>query len=65
MCKYCDIKKTKENYGRAETYICDSRYECCHIVYEDGIYYIRIVGSDESFSDRISFCPFCGRKLND
>ena len=70
MCKYCDVNKksiggyyVNEIYGEAETYICDNRYECCSIAYKDGVYCIRICGNDEGFSEPISWCPFCGRKL--
>lgn len=67
MCKYCEkLKKQfdfdKNKRGKA---ICDGEYEYCCIIKDtdDGSYYIGLYGSFETFSDEISFCPFCGRKL--
>lgn len=67
MCKYCEkLKKQfdfdKNKRGKA---ICDGEYEYCCIIkdIDDDSYYIGLYGSFETFSDEISFCPFCGRKL--
>lgn len=68
MCKYCDVKPSsnvwdKDEYGDM---ICNTKYEGCNIVKsDDGNFYIYLCGSYEDFSEPISFCPFCGRKLNE
>ena len=69
MCKYCECKKSKISpflSCRGEE-IVDTRYTACHIEYDEdiGTYTIYAAGDDEGWSEPISFCPFCGRKLND
>ena len=71
MCKYCnmipdihDWSETKITYS-GESEICDSKYENSKIVYNNGYYYIVLRGSYETYSEPISWCPFCGRKLKD
>lgn len=67
MCKYCEELKKRFDFDKDERGypICDGEYEYCCIIKDtdDGSYYIGVYGSYESFSDEISFCPFCGRKL--
>ena len=71
MCKYCNMIPEIYNYGDTNiTYvgeedICDSKYEYCKIVYNNDKYYIVLRGSYEDYSEPISCCPFCGRKLKD
>ena len=64
MCKYCetDIWNNCSQFYRGEL-ICDTKYESCEIVYEDDDYHIHLSGSYEDYSEPISYCPFCGRKL--
>lgn len=47
----------------AEEDICDGKYQYCKIVYCNDNYYIALRGSYETYSEPISWCPFCGRKL--
>ena len=69
MCKYCNMIPEIYNYGETNiTYvgeedICDSKYEYCKIVYNNDKYYIVLRGSYEDYSEPISWCPFCGRRL--
>ena len=66
MCKYCETD-TWDNllqFWMGEV-ICDTIYEECKIVRKDDDYHIRLTGSYEDYSDPISFCPFCGRKLKE
>ena len=71
MCKYCNMIPEIYNYGEtniaysAEEDICDGNYEYCKIVYNNDKYYIVLRGSYEDYSESISWCPFCGRKLKD
>ena len=60
MCKYCTCNKNL--YGKGFP-IADGYYETCFIQEEDNYYYIVVVGSDKSYSEPISFCPFCSRNL--
>lgn len=71
MCKYCnmipyihDWSETKITY-HGESDICDGKYEYCKIVYINDYYYIVLRGSYETYSEPISYCPFCGRKLKE
>lgn len=71
MCRYCnmipdihDWNETNITYS-AEGDICDGKYEYCKIVYYNGNYYIVLRGSYETYSEPISWCPFCGRRLYD
>ena len=69
MCKYCnmipdihDWNETNITYS-AEEDICDGKYEYCKIVYNNDKYYMVLRGSYETYSEPISWCPFCGRRL--
>lgn len=69
MCRYCnmipdihDWSETNITYS-AEEDICDGKYEGCKIVYNNDRYYIVLRGSYETYSEPISWCPFCGRRL--
>ena len=57
-----DWSETNITYS-AEEDICDGKYEYCKIVYNNGKYYIRLNSSYETYSEPISWCPFCGRRL--
>lgn len=69
MCIYCNMIPDIHDWGETEiTYsgesnICDDKYEYCQIVYNNNNYYIKLIGSNETYSEPISYCPFCGRKL--
>ena len=65
MCKYCETsRKIDEFYTEGEN-IASTRYEGCNIAQDirDKKYYIKVSGSYEDFSEQISCCPFCGKKL--
>lgn len=69
MCRYCnmipdihDWNETELTYS-AEGDICDGKYEYCKIVYNNNNYYVVLRGSYETYSEPISWCPFCGRRL--
>ena len=65
MCKYCETsRKIDEFYTEGES-IASTRYEGCNIAQDirDEKYYIKVSGSYEDFSEQISYCPFCGKKL--
>lgn len=66
MCKYCetDTWNNLSQFWMGEA-ICDTKYEDCKIVHENDDYYLYLEGSYEDYSDPISWCPFCGRKLKD
>ena len=66
MCKYCetDTWNNISQFLMGEV-ICDTKYEDCKIVHENDDYYIYLVGSYEDYSEPISYCPFCGRKLKE
>ena len=66
MCKYCETD-TWNNFSQfwMGEVICDTKYEECKIVHENDDYYIYLVGSYEDYSEPISYCPFCGRKLKE
>ena len=67
MCKYCDVKPDK--YGSSsffgEEMLVSSKVGR-KLQYSKGYgYSLYVVGEIEDWSDKISFCPFCGRKLED
>lgn len=67
MCKYCDLREDIHPYGehtdmKGEV-ICDGKYEVCRIIQIGISYHIQLLGSYETLSDPIGYCPFCGRKL--
>ena len=67
MCKYCDVKPDK--YG-SSSYLGEEMLPGtkvgCKIEYSEGYgYSLYVVGETEEWSELISFCPFCGRKLNE
>lgn len=66
MCKYCETN-IWDNCLKLWTgdLICDTKHESCKIVFEVDDYYIHLSGSHEDYSEPISYCPFCGRKLNE
>lgn len=66
MCKYCETD-TWDNISKfwMGEVICDNTYEDCKIVHTDDDYYIYLIGSYEDYSEPISYCPFCGRKLKE
>lgn len=66
MCKYCEVKPSCHDWDKNEygDIICETNYEGCKISKsDDGNFCIYLSGSYEDFSEPISFCPFCGRKL--
>jgi uncharacterized protein (DUF427 family) len=70
MCKYCECKVKYEGYEKEGAIIAEGQYSaCCIIQYANSTeYYIAVAGDGDEFfqcSDPISFCPFCGRKLNE
>ena len=71
MCKYCDMEAEQEYYNQPPIYrgssICSAGYFDCYITMEDGTYYIDLIGSpfEKDYSEQISYCPFCGRKLKE
>lgn len=65
MCKYCETN-TWDNCMKLwmGELICDTKYECCKIIQkDDDDYHIYLSGNYEDYSEPISYCPFCGRKL--
>lgn len=66
MCKYCDTD-TFDNLSRVwlGELICNTKYESCKIVLDNDDYYIYLSGNYEDYSEPISYCPFCGRKLKE
>lgn len=68
MCKYCECKvdEAKPWWGcKGAEIVPDYRYIGCTINYskENDTYSLCVIGEEEGFSDPISFCPFCGKKL--
>lgn len=73
MCKYCDIDKKRIQklsdgyysctFAEADNYLVDGKYEACGVAIYGNRYVLRLVGNDETFSEPISYCPFCGKKL--
>lgn len=67
MCKYCDVKPDK--YGSSSYFgeqMLPGARVGCQIDYSKGYgYSLYVVGETEEWTDRISYCPFCGRKLED
>ena len=45
--------------------ICNTDYESCKIVNENDDYCFYLSGTYEDWSEPISYCPFCGRKLKE
>lgn len=63
MCKYCDCQKDN-GIANVGSLIIDSAYEDCWIAKDDkSNYKILMIGDNISYSEKIKFCPFCGRKL--
>lgn len=68
MCKYCECKIKPEfpsiGCKGAQIVPC-AKYIDCRIEYfkSSGEYAIYVAGDYENWSEPISFCPFCGRKL--
>lgn len=69
MCKYCECKTNPDfpSLGCNGADIVGAKYTSCNIQYDSGFngYRIYAAGEDEGYSEIISFCPFCGRNLND
>lgn len=68
MCRYCEVIPSKYDWDKTKygEELCGTKYECANIVQnKERNYYIRICGNYEDFSESISFCPFCGRKLKE
>ena len=66
MCKFCETDTWNHLYNIwVGEVICDTIYEDCKIVRKDDDYRIRLSGSYEDYSEPISYCPFCGRKLKE
>lgn len=64
MCKYCETN-TWNNCMQLwmGEQICDTKYEGFKIVHENDGYYFYLSGNYEDWSEQISYCPFCGKKL--
>lgn len=70
MCKYCDCKENPHlpSLGcRGAEIVPGAKYIGCQIEYSksSGEYSIYVAGDNEDWSEPISFCPFCGRKLKE
>ena len=68
MCKYCDVKPDKYRLGLSfgSEIVPEAHYVGASIVKTSKHkYIISVYGDDECFSEPISFCPFCGRKLKE
>lgn len=67
MCEYCNLKEYIAPYSGRNTMIgkiiCNGIFEYCRIIYRNDNYYIYLNGNKATLSDPISYCPFCGRKL--
>lgn len=67
MCKYCDLREDIHPYGERTDMIgkiiCDGTFEYCRIIYRNDNYYMYLIGNEAILSEPISYCPFCGRKL--
>ena len=66
MCKYCETDTWNNcmQFWMGEL-ICDTKYESCKIVNENDDYCFYLSGTYEDWSESISYCPFCGRKLKE
>ena len=70
MCKYCECKIDEAKPWRGckgAEIVPEGKYIGCQIEYSEssGEYSIYVAGDVEDWSEPISFCPFCGRKLKD
>ena len=70
MCKYCECKVKYEGYEKEGKRIAEGQYSSCCIIQEvdSTEYFIAVAGDGDEFwqyNEPISFCPFCGRKLNE
>lgn len=70
MCKYCECKVKYEGYEKEGTSIAECQYSACCIIQplNSKEYFIAVAGDGDEFwqyDEPISFCPFCGRKLNE
>ena len=72
MCKYCDVKPEKYGtirYGSPLSFgaemLPDTKVGCKIYHSERGGYSLYVVGETEEWTDNISYCPFCCRKLED
>jgi hypothetical protein len=66
MCKYCEVKKSEYKWRKdlVGEKMCETEYEYTKIVQrDDKQFYIYVCGDFEDYSEAISFCPFCGKKL--
>ena len=69
MCRYCEVEIEQDYYNQPPINrgfsICESGNSDCYITAEDNEYYIHLLCSpfDGDYSEPISYCPFCGRKL--
>ena len=67
MCKYCEVIPDKYS---PSSYIGEQMLPFarvgCQIYYSKGAgYRFYVVGETEELTAKISYCPFCGRKLED
>ena len=72
MCKYCDVKPEEYGtvrYGSSSSFgeeMLPGTKVGCKIEYSKGYgYSLYVVGETEEWTDKISYCPFCGKKLKD
>jgi hypothetical protein len=69
MCKYCEVKKRikwKFENDLVGVNICATGDEHATIVQrDDKQFYIYVCGRFDDYSEPISYCPFCGRKLKE
>lgn len=66
MCKYCEVKKSEYKWKKdlVGENICETGREYTTIVKkDDNKFYIYVCGEYDDYSEAISFCPFCGKKL--
>lgn len=71
MCKYCEVYRevTPRKYG-SSAYVGDQMLPFarvgCQIYYSEDVgYSFYVVGETKEWTAKISYCPFCGRKLED
>ena len=66
MCKYCETNVWNNcmQLWMGEL-ICNTDYESCKIVNDNDDYCFYLSGTYEDWSEPISYCPFCGRKLKE
>ena len=68
MCKYCECKVDETSIDKdcRGADIVEIEYLECYIKKMDnGEYTIYAAGDFDGWSEAISFCPFCGRKLKE